>query len=157
MSEAYLEVKVQFSSREFRDKAIEFLNDEGPTFEDEVEELFRPLFILQDEVKEPEEIEPIKDTTLFALFEVFGGEGIDNAQEYMESFDKCGATKIYGFFVDDEQTELGWIIQDHKLVTFYTGYEGDNETAELISDLDEEDKLDKLIELFESGELKAEI
>jgi hypothetical protein len=154
MSEAYLELRADFPAGSVRDMAIDFLNDEGPTHEEEVEESYRDLFPLQDDVESPQEVKAIGSRTLYALFAVFG-HGVLLAQEYMEIFHKVGAKKIYGLFTDDEGSEEGWTIKNGKLLTFYTGFEGDEETAELLLELDDNDRLPKLIELYESGALKA--
>lgn len=154
MSEAYLEVQVQFSTSAIRDKAVEFLNDEGPTFKDDVEDSYRHLFPLQDDIEQPEELHAIGQTRFFASFEVFGSDGLLRAEEYVEIFGQVGALDVYAFFTDDEGSEEGWLLKNGEIVTFYSGYEDDAEVAELLDDLDEPGRLSKLRELYQSGRLQ---
>jgi hypothetical protein len=152
MTEANFELIAKFKTSDLRDKAIEFLNDEGPAFEDEVEEHYRQLFVLMEDVDKPLDIKTVGECGLHAFFEVFGGDGIFNAQEYMETCDEAGATKIYGYFQDDEELELYWILKGGELTTIYTAYE-DEEQDKVLWAFDDENRFKKVIELYEAGEL----
>jgi hypothetical protein len=157
MSDSFLEIKLEFISEAHRDIAITFLNDEGPTFEDEVEEQFRHMFPLMDDVEPPEDIKPVGDKSLWAFFNTWA-DGIFVAQEIIETALDAGAVHFYARFGDVDGNHIFWTCKGKGLVTMYaveSDATADDEIGEMLNELDEKQLLDKVISLYEAGELKS--
>jgi hypothetical protein len=152
MSEAYFELRAEFKDRAFRDKAIEYMMGKGPAFEDEVEASFHKLYLALEDIESPTDFNKIGNSGLVAYFEIFGGEAIFEAQDYMESWAEGGATKIYGYYCDDDEVEVYWTFQDNEIRTLYEAFSNDAIDSKLWN-LEEEERLSKVIELYEAGKL----
>ena len=79
-------------------------------------------------------------------------EAIFVAQEYMLICANAGAIRIFGYFKDDEETELFWIVEDIGLKTIYSA-ESNEELAKTLIDLKCEDRARKIASMYESGDL----
>lgn len=152
MSEAFFELRISFDDRKMRDKAVEFMNGEGPPFEEEVDVSFQSLYSALEDIEFPSDIKKRSDFGLTAYFEIYGGGAMFEAQDYMEACAKGGANKIYGYYSDDDEVEIYWIYQDNEVRTLYEAF-GIDEIDEILWDLDKEKRLEKVIELFEAGKI----
>ena len=152
MSEAYFELRAEFKDRAFRDKAIEYMMGEGPAFEDEVEASFHKLYLALEDIESPMDFNKIGNSGLVAYFEIFGGEAMFEARDYMESWAKGGATEIYGYYADDDEVEVYWTYNDSEIRTLYEALSNDAIDNVLWS-LEEGERLEKVIELYQVNKL----
>ncbi len=153
MSEAFFQLRIFFKDPTYRDYAIEFINGTGPTFEEEVALPYRDLFNACESIDIPEEIEPFGENGLTLSFDLFGAEAIFMAETYMELCQSEGILKGYGYFADDEETELAWLIYKNKRKAIYRR-SPDASLDNMLMNVEQNKRLQAIIELFEDGKLK---
>ena len=152
MPEADFELRIRFEDRHVRDRAVEFLSGQGPAFDEEVAAPFRTLYLALEDIELPSEIKKQGEYSLTAYFEIYGGEAMFEAQDYIDSFAKGGAKTIYGYYSDDDEVEIYWTFKDNEVQTLYEAHAVD-EIDDILWNLDEEQRLEKVIALKETGRL----
>jgi hypothetical protein len=157
MSETSLIIYCEFNSEKVRDAVKSFLTkDKGPDFEDETEEVLRPLFLALEDLQYPDTILKAGNIGMFIRFDILivsdNYYEEDEAKEIMAKLTTGGAAKVYAYFYDDEEYEVYWSIERGKVTTIFTPEE--NEAIdEILVNLDDEDRLAKVAELYEAGRL----
>jgi hypothetical protein len=155
MSEYVFELQVQFENKEYRDKAIEFLNDEGPTYEEEVEEKYQHMFELQDDVETPTEIFKVGDKSLKVIFDIYDSESVEVSNDYMEICASAGGKNIYGYLSDGGEGDEYFAIENDTVIILYTAMT-DEKIDEELFEMDEENRLKRVIELYQDDKLPLE-
>ena len=157
MSETSLVIYCEFNSQKVRDAAKSFLvKGKGPDFEDEVEDVLRPLFLALEDIQYPDTISKSGKTGMFIIFDVLEVSDDhyedDEARKIMNKLATGDATKVYAYFYDDEEYAVYWTIEDGQVKKIFSPEE--NEAIdEIMFDLDDEKRLAKVVELYEAGRL----
>ena len=109
--EVYAEVKARFSDDTLCERAIEFLNHEGPEEEADVELALRPMYnALQEAMPMPREADAIGDGWLRVSFDILGEYAADGGDEFLELWGQVGAHHVYVLLSEDY--EAFWMIEN---------------------------------------------
>lgn len=152
MSEAYFELRLFFRDEQCRDLAVDFINGDGPAFEEEVEDQYKDLFRTCEQIDLPDEMEPLENSGLLAAFELFGSEALIMAENYLDQCSAQGIIEAFAIFADDEDNVTAWAISRDSQKVIYQRDHDSNLDDELVG-LDHREQLSKLIDLFDSGKL----
>ena len=149
MSEAYFELRLFFRDAQTRDLAMDFINGDGPAFEEEVEDLFKALFQACEQIDLPDEMELLGNSGLLLTFELFGADAWFMAERYLDQCQAEGIIEAFAIFADDEDSVIAWAVSgDSRKIIYQKDH--DNKLDDDLMFLDHRKQLSRLIDLFRS-------
>ena len=155
--ELYAEVKVKFASEALCEKAITFLNHEGPEDEDDVPNGDFPMWdSLQESLPIPRSEEALGDGWLRVSFDMLGEYGRDGGESFLHLWLEAGAERGYVLLTED--WDQLWRIDGPDLELLFESelpppswYEAGMSQWDAIVERHGDDTLGAYIELYESG------